>query len=92
MKPAHILAAIGGAAIVAGWTIARSRTQSAGMGTATLTTSTKTIKRPKRLHRRLKIDPSKPVQGQGIGTATLAADYDPVEPAYPASYWKHLAK
>ncbi|WP_157837233.1 hypothetical protein [Geminisphaera colitermitum] len=36
---------------------------------------------------RLKLDLSKPIQGQGIGTATTTADYDPSAPAYSADEW-----
>jgi tRNA(Met) C34 N-acetyltransferase TmcA len=39
--------------------------------------------------RRLAIDPAKPVQGQGIGTATLADDFDASEPAFRETDWKH---
>ncbi|MDR1280877.1 MAG: hypothetical protein LBK99_08650 [Opitutaceae bacterium] len=43
----------------------------------------KPSKRPRRPTRRLWIDPRKPIQGQGIGTAITSTDYDPAAPAFP---------
>ncbi|MDR0902897.1 MAG: hypothetical protein LBM92_09045 [Opitutaceae bacterium] len=65
---------------------------------STTTISRKTLAKKKALRakkkqaalRPLKIDLTKPIQGQGAGTFILAPDYDPNEPAIPLSDWEYL--
>lgn len=87
MKPSHVVAVLVGIVLVASWTTRPNRTLSEGMNTTTLS-KPKGGKRQKRSFRRLKLDLNKPIQGQGVGTATTADDYDPSVPAFAADEWK----